>query len=303
MEWWLSGPLNADAVRRLTRRAAALWLVAGVALAMSPVVAGQAVSAADREAMVRQRVERGGRADEVDGLLRRADEAASQSLPVEPIANKIREGLAKGADPQRIDAIVRQMVANLRVADGLVRELAPGAAAPERRAAVVLLAESLDAGVTVDEVRELRGVGGADGAATPDRVASSAKGLSLIKAARLSAVDGRSVMTEAVRRGYRATELVDLGRDIKRRELVFQSGRASLRAVRDAIARGDRPEQLFRDAGEAAAATRPVAKPDRTRPETERPAPVRPEAVRPEPVRPERPAAPERPPVPERPGR
>ena len=294
MEWWLSGRLNGESARRLIGRAAALVLVAGVALAMPRVSASQVVSAADREALVRQRVDRGGRADEVDLLLRRADEAASQSLPVEPVTNKIREGLAKGADPQRIDAIVRQMVANLRVSDGLVRELAPSASATERRAAVVLMAESLDAGVTVDEVRELRGAGGSDGSATPDRVASSAKGLSLIKAARLSGPDGRQVMAEAVRRGYRATELVDLGRDIKRRELDFQSGRASLRAVRAAIARGDRPEQLFRDAGEGTA-TRPAARPEATRPEAERPAaPVRPEAVRPEPVRP---------PTPERPGR
>lgn len=300
MEWWLSDPLTGDTARRVTTRAAALLLVAGVVLCLPRVSAGQAVSPADREAMVRQRVERGGRADEVDLLLRRAEEASSQSLPVEPVTNKIREGLAKGADPQRIDAIVRQMVANLRVSDGLVRESAPGASVAERRAAVVLLAESLDAGVTVDEVRELRGAGGADAdgrSATPDRVASSAKGLSLIKAARLSAADGRQVMAEAVRRGYRGPELVDLGRDIKRRELDFQSGRASLRAVRDAIARGERPEQLFREGAEGTA-TRPTARPEAARPPTERPTPVRPEAVRPE-----RPAAPERPPVPERPGR
>ncbi len=297
MEWWLSGRLNGESARRLNGCATALLLVAAVLLSFPRASAGQVVSAADREALVRQRVDRGGRADEVDLLLRRADEASAQSLPVEPVTNKIREGLAKGADPQRIDAIVRQMVANLRVSDGLVREVAPGASVAERRAAVILLAESLDAGVTVDEVRELRGAGGADPrSATPDRLASSAKGLSLIKAARLSAADGRQVMAEAVRRGYRSPELVDLGRDIKRRELDFQAGRASLRAVREAIARGDRPEQLFREVPEGTA-TRPAARPEATRPETERPAPVRPEAVRPEPVRPERP------PVPERPGR
>lgn len=303
MEWWLSGRLNGEAARRVARLATWLWIVAGVVLATPGLSASQVVSATDREAMVRQRVERGGRADEVDMLLRRAEEASTRSLPVEPVTNKIREGLAKGADPQRIDAIVRQMVANLRVSDELVRELAPSASAAERRGAVVLLAESLDAGVTADEVRELRNAGGAaGGSSTPDRVASSAKGLSLIKAARLSAVDGRQVMAEAVRRGYRGTELVDLGRDIKRRELDFQSGRASLRTVREAIARGDRPEQLFRDVSEGTA-TRPAARPEATRPETERPAPVRPEAVRPEAARPERPAAPERPSVPERQGR
>jgi hypothetical protein len=278
-------------------------VVAGLLLAVPGLSAGQAVSTLDREAMVRQRVERGGRPEEVDRLLRLAEDAAAQSLPVAPITNKIREGLAKGADPQRIDAIVRQMVANLGSADALARELTPGASAAERRAAVVLLAESLDGGVTADDVREMRVAAGVDGSTSLDRLASSAKGLSMIRAARLPSADGRLVMAEAMRRGYRNGELVDLGRDVKRREQAFQAGRASLRALRDAIARGDRPEQLFRDVPEETA-SRPAARPDAVRPEAERPAPVRPEAARPErPAVPERPTTPERPTAPERPGR
>jgi hypothetical protein len=268
---------------------------------LAPAVLGaQGVSQVEREALVRRQVERGGRAEDVEALLRRVDEAAAKGLPTESLTSKVREGLAKGADGRRIESVIGQMTATLATADGLVRELAPGAVGAERRAAVVLLAESLDGGVTVEDVRALRAANpDSSTPITSDRLAGSAKGLALIRSARLPAEDGRQVMAEAVRRGFRGNELLDLGRDVKRREREFQAGRASLRALRDAIARGERPETLLRDVREAPAAVRPEA----TRPDVERAAPARPETVRPEPIRPERPTAPERPAAPERPGR
>ena len=297
MESWLSGILSVSGRLRRQRRAAALVVLIGLCLALPAPCAGQVVSPAEREALIRLRQDRGGRSDEVDALLRRAEEVASQALPTEPITNKIREGLAKGADPQRIDAVLRQMIDSLRAADGLVGTLAPRATATDARAAVVLLAEALGANVTADEIRELNRAVQSGDAAALERVAGSAKGLALIKEARLPDADGRLVMTEAVRRGYGRADLLDLGREIKRREREFQSGRMSLRVVREAIARGDRPEQIFRDAR-----VEPVTRPAATRPEAA--GPTRPEPTRPErPPTPERPVVPERPTVPERPAR
>ena len=94
-------------------------------------------------------------AQSVDDLNRLADEAAARGLPAAPLTNKIREGLAKGAQPQRIEVIVRQMTAHLQIADRLIREVYPASARPGRDAAVTLLAESFGTGATVDEVREL----------------------------------------------------------------------------------------------------------------------------------------------------
>jgi hypothetical protein len=124
-------------------------------------------------------------------------------------------------------------------------------------------------------------------------LASAAKGLSLIAEAKLPMREGTSVIVEAVRQGFGARDVMELGREIKRRERDFVAGRSTLRAVRDAIARGDRPEQLFRDSR-----PEPVERPAATRPATpERPArPERPE-------RPETPQRPERPDRPERPSR
>lgn len=290
---WLLGHLADDAMRRLTCARALAWLLVSSMAGTAPAVA-QSVAASDREALVRLHVARGGRADEVDALLRHADAAGAKGLPVAALTNKIREGLAKGADPRRIDAVIVQMTMHLEEADRIVRDVEPGAPTPD--AAVTLLAEAMGGGVTADEVRAIQRQVTAAGGRTlsAETLASAAKGLLFIKEAKLPSADGTAVVVEAGRRGFRAQEIVDVGREVKRREADYQAGRATLRALRDAIARGDRPEQVRRGSREAPPAERPAA----TRPEsTTRPEPTtRPEASRPErPVQPERPVRPEQP--------
>jgi hypothetical protein len=263
-------------------------------LAVPAVCGAQAVSASDRDTLVKLRTERGGNAEDVDALIRVADEAAAKGLPAAPLANKIREGLAKGVDLKRIDAVVRQMSAQLETADRLIRELEPASSTASREVSVTLMAESFWSGVTVDQVRDLRRLSqpAAGGARTPtsaDVVASAAKGLSLIEEARLPVAEGVAVMAEAVKQGYRSNDVLGVAREIKRREADYRAGRASLTALRDAIARGNRPEQLFRDTPP----TRVERPATQTRPET----PVERPAARPDtPTRPERPQT-------ERPGR
>lgn len=287
MEWWLFGHRS---------HVTALALVALVGLAAPARSAAQAVSASERDALVRLRIDRGGEAAEVDVLIRLANDAAAKGVPPTPLINKIREGLAKGADPKRIEGVVRQMATHLETADRLLRESTPTPPGVGRDASVALLAEAISGGVTEDEVLELRRASQGPGrppptsTSTADGVASAAKGLSFIKEAKLPAADGAAVMAAAVRQGYRSHELLDLGREVKRREVDYRVGRASLRSLRDAITRGDRPDQLFRD-------SRPAA--------VERPAAARPEAPVERPTRPEPPQRPETPPRPEpvRPGR
>lgn len=256
-----------------------------IAAAWPGVVAAQAVSAPERESLVRLRVERGGRADEVDALLRHAAEAAAKGLPAAPLTNKIREGLAKGADPRRIDQVIRQMAVHLETADGLMRDIEPMPGRASRDALVTLLAESLGGGVTPDEVRELRRQ--LPSAAAPpgssETVASAAKGLSFIKDVKLPAGEGAEVMGAAVQRGYRPQEMLALGREIKRREADYRAGRASLRELRDAIRRGERANRLFRDSRRTDARTateRPATQVDRperpNRPDTRPEPPERP---------------------------
>ncbi len=288
----LSGRRSSPAVRAWSGVRAVVWLI--VFAATAPLLAAQSVSVSEREAIVRVHVARGGRPQDVEALLRQADAAGAKGLPVAVLTNKIREGLAKGADVKRIEIVVGQMAIHLESADRLVREIMPGASGQD---AVTLLAEALGAGVTPQEVREIQrqtqAAIPARGAA--DTLAGSAKSLAFIKEAKLPTEDGTAVVVEAMRRGFRAGDIVDLGREVKRRERDYQSGRASLRGLRDAIARGDKPEQLLRESGAAAPPERPAA----TRPETPatRPEPAsRPDAAPPErPVQPERPVRPEPP--------
>jgi hypothetical protein len=270
---------------------AACVLTAAHALLAADIAAAQSVSASERDALVRLHAERGGKADEVDALIRHADGAAAKGLPVPALTNKIREGLAKGVAPQRIELVIQRMVLDLDTADRLLRGMEPAPSKTGLEGAVTLLGDSLTAGVTPDEVRELarQTQASAKPALTPDALAGAAKALSLIKEARLPVADGTAVIVEAVRQGFRWQQILDLGREVKRREVDYRAGRASLAALRDAIARGERPEQLLRDS-RASTVERPAA----TRPET---TPDRPERqVRPEtPQRPARPERPERP--------
>lgn len=271
-----------------------LVLVALAGPATPRLCAAQSVSASEREALVRLRVDRGGRAEEVDALVRQADEVAAKGLPVGPLTNKIREGLAKGADPKRIELVIRQMATHLETADRLLREMEPASGGTGREASVTLLAESLGAGVTPDQVRELRRLAQpASNTSKPpvsaESLAGAAKGLSFIRDAQLPVAEGTAVIAEALRQGFRSHQILDLGREVKRREGDYRAGRASLRALRDAIARGDRPDQLFRDSR-----TNTVDRPASPRPETPVDRPDRP--ARPEvPQRPEQPVRSERP--------
>ena len=234
-------------------------------------------------------------AQSVDDLNRLADEAAAKGLPVAPLTNKIREGLAKGAPPQRIEAVIRQMTVHLETADRLIRETYPAFGRPGRDAPVTLLAESFGSGTTLEEVRELgrQAQPSGTGQISAEGLASAAKGLSFIKEARLSVADGTAVIAEAVKQGFLSHQILNLGREVKRREADYRASRASLRELRDAIARGDRPEQLFR---ERPAGT--IERPAATRPQAPVETPSRPEAPqrpgrpqRPEPQPPQRPAS------------
>ena len=219
-------------------------------------------------------------AQSMDDLIRQADTAGAKGLPVAPLKNKIREGFAKGHNPKQIEAVVNQMVQNLEAADRIAREVEPGAAAAARESAVTLLADALAGGLTADEVRELQRQ--AQSASSQD-LAGAAKGLSFIKEARLPVNEGTTVMAEAVRQKFRAYEMQDLGREVKRREADYRAGRVTLQSLREAIAKGTRPETLLRDSRAAAperpAATRPTTttdRPERTTIPTDRARPERP---------------------------
>lgn len=226
----------------------------GVILAVGGRTSGYAEPLApqDRDDIVRLRVARGGTAQDVAGLLDQANKAADRGLPGELLANKIKEGLSKGVDPTRIEPVLGRLIGHLDAAQEIVkssgsREVADIGGAARTRTLDVL-AEALARGLTPDEARELeRQARQGAGRLTADALAAGAKGLAVLKESGIPVKDGIPLMSEAIQRGFRSAELVDLSRELKRRGTDIQSGKVRLQSVREAIARGERPEQLFSD--------------------------------------------------------
>ena len=257
----MSGRVSVERIGRRVWQVIAAALRLLVCLIVSAHLAhAQPASASDRDALVRQ-----------------VEAAGAKGLPVAPLMDKIREGFAKGYDAKRIELGISQMVQRMETADRISRDVEPGAAAAAREGAIVTLEEALRNGLTSEEIRELHRQAPLQ-ALTSQDLADAAKGLSFIKDARLPVADGIGVMAEAIRQKFRSHEMLDLAREVKRREADYRAGRVTLRALRDAIARGTRPETLLRDSRavpiERPAATRPTSttdRPERTTTPVDRP--------------------------------
>src|SRR5688500_10925181 len=109
MESWLSGPVSVSCAPRTAAPWAVLLLAVIASLAAPCSSNAQSVPSSERDGLVRLGVARGRSAEDIEALIRHADAAAAKGLPFVPLTSKIREGLAKGADPARIDLVVRQM--------------------------------------------------------------------------------------------------------------------------------------------------------------------------------------------------
>lgn len=207
------------------------------------------ISMQDREEIARLRSARGFAAEEISPLLEQVNNAGARGIPPEPLANKVKEGLAKGVDPKRIDPVLRQMVTHFESAQEALREAgARGVAEGNRRVAVETLAEAFSRGATADEVRELTRLS-QDGKqkVTQESLAAGAKSLAVMKEAKISSKEGAALVGEGIRQGYKPSELLDLSREVKRRGGEFQRGRASIQALREQVRRGERGDRLFRD--------------------------------------------------------
>ena len=259
----------------------AAWsFLSALALAtmLAPAGAAAELAAQHRRDIARLAESRGVAAGEVAPLVEEIDRAASRGLPAGPLANKVKEGLAKGVPPARVQTVLRGLVGNMDSAVGLLGTV-PDAALRAR--AIEVLAEALGRGVTAEDVKRL--AQGA-GAAPAESLAFGAKGWALLREAGIPSDDGVALMSEAMRHGFRSADLLALAREVSRRRDEFASGRASLDAVREAVRRGERPER--------------VMPPERVEWRERAPVP-------PVPERPERPPEPpaERPDRPERPPR
>lgn len=215
---------------------------------ISPVQA-ESLSDQDRAEINRLRAAQGHSVEDLKPLLEQVNQAGERGLPVESLANKVKEGLAKGIDPKRIDPVLQQMTSRLESAHEVLQEAkSRGMAEGNRQRALETMAEAFARGATVDEVRELSRLS-QEGRhkATQEELAAGAKSLAVMKEGKISSNDGTALVGEGIKQGYRSSDLLDLGREVKRRGSDFQEGRASLKALREQVRRGERGDRLFKD--------------------------------------------------------
>ncbi len=219
-------------------------------LGVSPALA-DSLSTQDREEINRLRSAQGHSVEEVNGLLEQVAKAGEKGLPTEPLANKVKEGLAKGVEPKRIDPVLRQLVTHFESAHDVLQEsVSKGVvdSSGNRQRALEGLAEALSRGATADEVRELAKASQGGGAkVSQESLASGAKGLAILKEAKIPSKDGAALIAEGMRQGYRSAELGDLAREIKRRGAEIQQGRMNLQNIKDQVSKGQGADRIFRD--------------------------------------------------------
>ncbi|MBI4000745.1 MAG: hypothetical protein HY348_03065, partial [Nitrospira defluvii] len=225
-----------------------LVLAAVCLSAVDPVLA-ESISVQDRDEIARLRSARGFATEEVSSLLEQVNKAGERGIPTEPLANKVKEGLAKGVDPKRIDPVLRQMVTHFESAQEVLREAGTrGVVEGNRRAAVETLAEAFSRGATAEEVRELTRLS-QDGKqkVTQESLAAGAKSLAVMKEGKIASKEGAALVGEGMRQGYKPSELLDLSREVKRRGGEFREGRVNMQSLREQVRRGERGDRLFRD--------------------------------------------------------
>jgi hypothetical protein len=170
--------------------------VQGVGLALLLFAASafaESLSIQDRDEINRLRSAQGYSSEEVNPPIEQVTKAAEKGIPVEPLANKVKEGLAKGIEPKRIEPVLRQFIAHFESAQEALREAgARGVAEGNLKRALETLADAFARGATIDEVRELARLS-QDGKQklTQEVLAAGAKSLAVMKR-RKDTLQGRS---------------------------------------------------------------------------------------------------------------
>jgi hypothetical protein len=232
-----------------TRTDITMWGLTLAVTLVSAQVLAEPLSIQEREAITRLGSVQGRAASEINTLLDQVSKAGERGLPTDSLLNKLKEGLAKGVEPTRIDPVLRQMTSRLESAREVLEEAkARGMEEGNRQRALETLAEAFTRGATKDEVRELSRLAQDDRhKATQEELAAGAKSLAVMKEGRIPSKEGTALVGEGIRQGYRSSELLDLGREVKRRGSDFEEGRASLQQLREQVSRGEKGDRLFRE--------------------------------------------------------
>jgi hypothetical protein len=223
--------------------------IALVALGLGSVFSGQsmtwALSQQEVSEISQMGAAQGRSAEEMQRFIEHAERLESQGLPSGPLLDKIKEGLAKGVEPNRMDSVLTKMSTNLESADGLLKETSGfQQLSPMSRArSLEVLSEAIGRGVSPEEVRTMRQAPG-NTEMRPEQLAYGAKGLALMKEGGVPAEARQNLMASAVRSGFDSPSLLNLGREVKERR-EFRENPARVRELQSAVERGDSVEKFL----------------------------------------------------------
>lgn len=143
----------------------------------------------------------------VRAALQRAERG---SLPLEALTNRLREGIARRAEPRAILGVIEDRLAQLEKADDIVRRAArQGLVVRERERALVRLADAFATGVRPGDVLDLlasaRGTG-----IEIDRLARGAEVLGRLERKGFPADETRDVVGAAVAAAWSAEQMDEI---------------------------------------------------------------------------------------------
>jgi hypothetical protein len=225
---------------RYLKFSSGLWLF-GFLLALACPAAAE-IPEKDRAEIEQLRSVHGRPAEDVEPLLAQVSEAGARGLPQGLLLNKVKEGLAKGVETPRIGEALSDAARRLELSQNVLHELAPpGRRHPQR--AVQVLAEAFGRNITPDDVRELhRRAAEGRQPLTAEELAYGVKGLALMKSAGVSGMD---VVAEGMRQGYRPSDFIHLGREVRMHRDALLANPERLHELQQEIGQGRRPNDLF----------------------------------------------------------
>jgi len=221
---------------------AAAVMVGGVAAQEAPDLRGE---------LIRRAAEKGLTREQTEAILTRADRLASNGLPVRPVLDRYLQGLAKGVELPRIEAVVDQLETTLRNSAGCVDQVFPPAprqpGSAERLTLIEHGAYALAAGVPTDDLTATMRLG-EQGNGGPSASVAPVLAMGCLVGGGAEAAASLQLVQTAWVHGYRGADLEKLGRDLG---ALGRDGHGPspelMQRVMGMIRDGAEHERLFRD--------------------------------------------------------
>lgn len=192
------------------------------------------VPAADLKIIISRSRKRGLAGPAVRELIGTAARAAREELPLQPVLDRMEQGLAKGVPAERITAATRQLVENLAIAGPLVDRLAGEGLRPrspqERAYAVETVARALESSIPGDVVGET-GKAAVRLRLTLSQLDRAVRSMTFFVRSGLPIDSAERIIRAAMQQGFREKEFSRLERNVGG---MFRTGRSIDEIVHDA---------------------------------------------------------------------